>query len=199
MCIRDRYQRRVHGESPQKNFMGIDLYRAGRIRNRRFRQTKTTDVYLRLLIRLYEFLSRRTNSRFNQAVYKRLNQTRTTRYPVSLSRLSKHMRNNNDKIAVVVGSILNDERNLEIPKLSVCALRFSERARERILAAGGQCLTFDQLALRAPTGTNTFLIRGARSREALKHFGKAPGAKHSHTKPYVRSVGRKFERGRGRR
>jgi hypothetical protein len=30
--------------------------------------------------------------------------------------------------------------------------------------------------------------------EAVKHFGPAPGVPHSHTKPYVRSKGRKFEK-----
>ncbi|GBL69584.1 60S ribosomal protein L18, partial [Araneus ventricosus] len=38
-----------------------------------------------------------------------------------------------------------------------------------------------------------------KAREACRHFGKAPGVPHSHTKPYVRSKGRKFERARGRR
>jgi len=37
-------------------------------------------------------------------------------------------------------------------------------------------LTFDQLALLAPTGANTVLLRGPKNaREAVKHFGKAPG------------------------
>jgi len=44
------------------------------------------------------------------------------------------------------------------------------------------------------------LLRGPKKgREAVKHFGPAPGVPHSHTKPYVRSKGRKFERARGRR
>lgn len=37
------------------------------------------------------------------------------------------------------------------------------------------------------------------AREAVKHFGPAPGVPHSHTKPYVRSKGRKFEKARGKR
>ena len=46
--------------------------------------------------------------------------------------------------------------------------------------AGGECLTFDQLALLAPTGANTVLLRGPKNaREAVKHFGKAPGQWHS--------------------
>jgi large subunit ribosomal protein L18e len=65
--------------------------------------------------------------------------------------------------------------------------------------AGGECITFDQLALRAPTGSNCVLLRGPKnSREAVKHFGAA-GVPHSHVKPYVRQKGRKFESARGRR
>ena len=52
----------------------------------------------------------------------------------------------------------------------------------------------------APTGSNTVLLRGPKnSREAVKHFGPAPGVPGSHSKPYVASKGRKFERARGRR
>ena len=83
--------------------------------------------------------------------------------------------------------------------MKVCALRFTETARARIVKAGGECLTFDQLALRAPTGANTVLLQGRRThRDAVKHFG-TPGAPGSKTQPYVRSEGRKFERARGRR
>jgi len=79
-------------------------------------------------------------------------------------------------------------------------LKITEKARARILKAGGEIITFDQLALRAPLGQNTVLVQGKRTaREANKHFGPAPGVPHSHTKPLVRSKGRKFERARGRR
>lgn len=90
---------------------------------------------------------------------------------------------------------MNDERLLEIPKVSVCALRFSETARARIVKAGGECLTFDQLVLRNPKGSDTVLLRGSQKRETKKHFGRAAGLPHSHTKPYVghkkRSAGKR--------
>lgn len=83
----------------------------------------------------------------------------------------------------------DDIRQLEIPKLTVAALRFTRAAKERILNAGGEVLTLDQLALRAPTGANTILLRGVKnSREAVKHFGMGP---HKHKKPYTISKGRK--------
>ncbi|EMF12612.1 ribosomal protein L18e [Sphaerulina musiva SO2202] len=101
------------------------------------------------------------------------------------------------KIRAVVGTVTDDNRLLELPKLSICALRFTATARARIEKAGGECLTFDQLALRAPTGSNVLLLRGPKNaREAVKHFGFGP---HTDKKPYVESKGRKFERARGRR
>lgn len=60
-----------------------------------------------------------------------------------------------DNIAVVVGAVTDDIRVYEVPALKVTALRFTETARARIEKAGGECLTFDQLALRAPLGQNT--------------------------------------------
>lgn len=38
-----------------------------------------------------------------------------------------------DKIAVQVGTITDDSRLFEVPKLRICALRFTETARARIL------------------------------------------------------------------
>lgn len=152
------------------------------------------------MVKLYRFLARRTNSSFNKVVLKRLFQSRVNRPPVSLSKLARLTKGNEKKVAVVVGTITDDQRLFEVPKLSVCALRFTAGARARILKAGGETITFDQLALRAPTGKNTLLLRGpVKSRESVKHFGKAPGVPHSTTKPYVRSKGRKFEKARGRR
>lgn len=58
---------------------------------------------------------------------------------------------------MVVGTVTDDIRVYEVPAVKVTALRFTETARARIEKAGGECLTFDQLALRAPLGQNTVL------------------------------------------
>eukprot|EP01090_Pellita_catalonica_P023809 TRINITY_DN9_c0_g1_i2.p1 TRINITY_DN9_c0_g1~~TRINITY_DN9_c0_g1_i2.p1 ORF type:complete len:189 (+),score=28.60 TRINITY_DN9_c0_g1_i2:70-636(+) len=181
--------------------MGIDIAHKHR-KKQRVRRATSPDTYLLLLIKLYRFLARRTNSPFNQTVLKRLCQSNINRPPVSLKRLNVYMKSEarKDKVAVIVGTITDDNRIEEFPKLSVCALRFTENARARILKAGGECLTFDQLALRSPTGSNTVLIRGRKNaRESVKHFGRAPGLPGSNTKPYVRAKGRKFEKARGKR
>ncbi|KAK9808015.1 hypothetical protein WJX73_004437 [Symbiochloris irregularis] len=179
--------------------MGIDLEAGGR--NKKVRRTapKSENVYLKLLVKLYTFLARRTESKFNKVVLKRLYMSRTNKPPISLSRLIKHMEGKEGKIAVIVGPVTDDVRVHEVPELKVVALRFTQTARARILENGGKVYTFDELALLAPSGTNCVLLRGPKSREALKHFGLAPGVPHSHTKPFTRSKGRKFEKARGRR
>lgn len=101
---------------------------------------------------------------------------------MGLRRLSELLAGKEEKVAVIVGTVTDDVRLLEVPKMTVCALRFTDRARARITKAGGVCMTFDQLALARPTGSNCVLLRGARNaREAVKHFG-APGVPGSHAK-----------------
>ncbi|KAL2162442.1 hypothetical protein VTH06DRAFT_7355 [Thermothelomyces fergusii] len=177
--------------------MGIDLKRHHQ-RSTHRKAPKSDNVYLKLLVKLYRFLARRTDAPFNKVVLRRLFMSRINRPPISLSRIARNLKNGNEnKTVVVVGTVTDDNRLLTVPKVTVAALRVTATARARILAAGGQVLTLDQLALEKPTGANTLLLRGPKNaREAVKHFGFGP---HKHKKPYVRSKGRKFERARGRR
>merc|ERR1712121_110721 len=127
--------------------------------------------------------------------------SKTNRPPLALSKMIRLMKTpeREGKTVVVVGTVTDDVRIHKVPKLKVCALRGTEGARARILKAGGELITYDQLALRAPKGQNTVLMQGPRkSRDAYSHFG-APGVPKSNAAPYVRSKGRKFERARGRR
>ncbi|XP_052780865.1 60S ribosomal protein L18-like [Mya arenaria] len=181
--------------------MGIDICHRF---DRKVRRTapKSDDIYLRLLVKLYRFLARRTNAKFNKIILRRLFMSKTKRPPLSIARLSRMMKKTSreNKTAVVVGTVTDDLRLLKVPKLKVCALKVTERARGRILKAGGEIVTFDQLALKAPKGQNTVLLQGRRNaREANRHFGRGPGVPHSNTAPFVRCKGRKFEKARGRR
>jgi large subunit ribosomal protein L18e len=176
--------------------MGIDLDRH-HVKATHRKAPKSDNVYLKLLVKLYRFLARRTESSFNKVILRRLFMSRINRPPVSISRIVGQSKGQEGKTVVVVGTITDDNRLLEVPKLSIAALRFTATARARVLAAGGETLTLDQLALRAPTGSNTLLLRGPKNaREAVKHFGMGP---HKHKKPYTQSKGRKFEKARGRR
>ena len=180
--------------------MGVDVEAGGKKWDNNTRKVTSTDLYLKLLIKLYKFLARRTPSKFNKVISKRLGMSRNSRPPLSLKHLAKYMQGKESKTCVVVGSVLDDPRLITMPKLQVVALKFSESARARIVAAGGACHTFDEFAQNNPTGAGTVLVRGKRTaREVYKHFGQAPGAHGSKTRPYVRSHGRKFEKARGRR
>lgn len=169
--------------------MGVDLdHRYDRKAVRR--APRSQNLYVLLLVKLYRFLARRTGSKFNKIILKRLFMSNSNRPPLSLSRLVRHMKKSGafrthclsnvyrilgreNKTAVVVGSITDDVRLYEVPKLTVCALHLTERVRARILAAGGEILTFDQLALRAPKGKNTVVLQGPRkARKANRYFGK---------------------------
>merc|ERR1711884_506782 len=188
------------GENQDKPAMGVDI-RHNKDRKVRRTAPKSEDIYLRLLVKLYRFLARRTDAKFNEIVLRRLFMSKINRPPISLARLIRNMKKEGreGKVAVVIGTVTNDLRIFKVPKLTVAALHVTEKARERILKAGGEVMTLDQLALRAPEGKNTVLLQGRRTaRKANRHFGAA-GKPNSHTKPLVRAKGRKFERARGRR
>jgi len=179
--------------------MGIDLIGGGRVPNNNRTAASSNNVYVRLLVKLYRFLARRTDAQFNKVVLKRLFMSRVNRPPMSLTRLVRYVKGKEDKNIVIVGTVTDDARITNLPKLTVTALRFTSAARARIVGAGGECLTFDQLALRAPTGSNTLLLRGRKNaRTAVRYFGAA-GTPGSHTRPRIESKGRKFENSRGRR
>jgi large subunit ribosomal protein L18e len=181
---------------------GIDLEDRGRSAGHRNRKAAVTgNVYHQLLVKLYSFLARRTDSGFNGVVLKRLISSRINRVPMGLARVARYMAGKEGKIAVVVASITDDVRldGHAFPALKIAALRFTEAARARITKAGGECLTFDQLAQLRPRGEDTVLLRGRKNaRVATRYFG-TPGASGSTTRPRVESKGRKFEKARGRR
>ena len=148
---------------------------------------------------LYTNNSGRTDSPFNKVVLKSLFLSKVNRPPVSLSKIASVVAQKGaaEKTVVVVGTVTDDIRLLEVPKATVAALRFTGSAKAKILKAGGEAITLDQLALRAPKGQNTVLVRGPRNaRQAVRHFGFGP---HKNKAPKVMSKGRKFEKARGRR
>ena len=128
------------------------MVKRGRIVNKHKKDTKSKNLYHHLLVKLYKFLSRRTDSKFCKTVLRRLVSSRVNRPPLSLTKLVKHLGENRDRTVVVVSTVTDDERMLEVPKLTVAALRFTEAARARITKAGGKCMTLDELIMQSPTG-----------------------------------------------
>eukprot|EP01063_Lacrimia_lanifica_P032613 TRINITY_DN55_c0_g1_i6.p1 TRINITY_DN55_c0_g1~~TRINITY_DN55_c0_g1_i6.p1 ORF type:complete len:193 (+),score=91.73 TRINITY_DN55_c0_g1_i6:60-638(+) len=183
--------------------MGRDTSRAHQ-KKPSFKRTSpsSTNPYIYLLVKIYRFLARRAACPFNKTVLHRLMMSRTNLPPMTLSRIMLNMKGREDKTCVVVGTITDDTRLAEVPKLKVAALRITETARARIVKAGGEVMTLDQLAMKAPKGSNTVLLRGKRSaRTVYKYFG-APGVPGDHARPKIPAkskTGRKHERARGRR
>ena len=99
--------------------MGIDLVAGGRRVGHKVRSAPVSDnVYLGLLVKLFRFLARRTDSAFAKVVLKRLYMSKTNRAPLSLSRLVRYMRTKETSTAVLVGTVTDDVRLLAVPKLS---------------------------------------------------------------------------------
>jgi large subunit ribosomal protein L18e len=103
--------------------------------------------------------------------------SRINRPPMSISRIVSKVSTETaqkaykDKTICVVGTVTDDNRLLKVPELHIAALRFTATARARIEAAGGECMTLDQLAMKHPTGSNVVLLRGpknAREAEAIR-------------------------------
>merc|ERR1719446_1358650 len=127
--------------------MGIDLTNRGRFKNKNKKNSNSKNLYHHLLVKLFRFLSRRTDSQFTKTVLRRLVASRTNRPPLSLSKVIKHLGSKSNRIAVAVATVTDDERVLDVPKLTIAALRFTESARARITKAGGKCLTLDELVM----------------------------------------------------
>ncbi|KAG0277828.1 hypothetical protein BGZ96_002692, partial [Linnemannia gamsii] len=94
--------------------LGIDI-KKHHVRNKNRQAPKSEDVYLLLLVKLYRFLARRTDSSFNKVVLKRLFMSRVNRPPMSVSRVARNMASKEGKTAVIVGTVTDDNRFLEVP------------------------------------------------------------------------------------
>lgn len=157
--------------------MAIDLDRH-HVRKHVSKTARGNNAYMKLLARLYGFLARRTNSKFAKTIHHRLCLSRVNRPVISTSKIGLVMKKHPEETAVCVNTVTLDSR-YPVPKMNVCALKFTKAAEAAIIKAGGKCMKLDQLALKAPTGRKTVLLRGKRNvREALKHFGKVCAKKN---------------------
>merc|ERR1711977_683887 len=113
-----------HGHTSSK--MGIDIVHH-HVKKGNRSAPKSQDPYLLLLVKLYRFLARRTDSAFNKVILGRLYMSKTNRPPISVSRIAREVAHRNadptKNTVVVVGSVLDDKRLLNLDaKLSVAAL-----------------------------------------------------------------------------
>lgn len=64
--------------------------------------------------------------------------SRIHRPPISIARIVRFMKKpgRENLTAVIVGNVTDDSRIWELPKLTICALKVSDKVRARIVKAG---------------------------------------------------------------
>lgn len=118
------------------------------------KKTRTKNPELIALIRVLTKKRRETKADIWKAVVKRLNKSRNRRIVVNVSRLNRHTLKN--ELVVVPGKVLGAG---EIDhSITVAALAFSQKAKEKIIAVKGVCLSFSELIKKNPTGSNVRVI-----------------------------------------
>merc|ERR1711939_1175871 len=108
--IERRRQLSINHKPTNTGIMGIDLDRH-QVRRSHRKAPKSDNVYLKLLVKLYRFLARRTDANFNKIVLKRLFMSRINRPPMSISRIVSKVSTESaqkaykDKTIAVVGTV----------------------------------------------------------------------------------------------
>jgi large subunit ribosomal protein L18e len=146
---------------------------------------------------MYVRLAQKTKSDFNKKIVHRLSMSRKNKGLVHLKNIVHEMEVQPHRIAVVVSSVVVKEAIVtpNMPKLYVCALRFSHAARAMIEGAGGMCLTLDQLAQLRPTGEGCVFIKPVVDPVSRMKRG-IPGSKKNPGLTKTKVLSRRAERGR---
>ncbi|KAM0811526.1 putative Ribosomal protein L18e/L15P domain-containing protein [Seiridium cardinale] len=100
--------------------MGIDL-KDHHVRGTHRKSPKSSNVYLELLCKLYSFLARRTDSKFNLFIEANTRDAQNLPH-VSLPPTVQHTAKDEKNTVVIVGTITDDVRLLNVPKLDVAAV-----------------------------------------------------------------------------
>lgn len=117
-------------------------------------KTKSTDETRRQLLIALKRQSRNPGGRIWRALYDHLQTTRRNRVVVNIGDLQQKF--TKGRIMVVPGKVLSD--GVIEDKLQVAAYTFSDKARMKIQAKGGKCLSLVELMEQNPTGKDVMLI-----------------------------------------
>ena len=127
-------------------------------------------------------------------IVKRLATSNRNRPPMKVSKIVELVKDNG-KVALLVGKVLDDERVMKIPAVTIVALSWSKSVQKKIEACGGSIHTLDQFIKIAGSLENIELVKGdAEARLATKYFGPAPGEKNSTTFPRQKVKGKNAEK-----
>jgi large subunit ribosomal protein L18e len=118
------------------------------------KKAKTTNPELVQLIRFLRKQGRENKAEVWGDVADRLAKPRRRRLAVNLSRLNRYTQKN--ETVVVPGKVLSAGELSH--SVTVTAFAFSEKAKEKINAAKGKCLSFPDLVKKNPKGSNVKII-----------------------------------------
>jgi large subunit ribosomal protein L18e len=118
------------------------------------RKLKTTNPQLIELIAYLKKQSRKNKVEIWRDIAKRLSKPRRKSVAVNLSRLNRYTKKS--ETVIVPGKVLATGEITH--PITIAAFAFSGKAREKITAARGKCLSFPDLIKKSPTGSNIRII-----------------------------------------
>jgi large subunit ribosomal protein L18e len=118
------------------------------------KKPETTNPQLIELIRFLRKQSRENEVKIWRDIAERLAKPRRRRLAVNLSRLNRHAEKG--QTVAVPGKVLS-AGELGHP-ITVAAFEFSEKAKEKISASKGKCISFSDLIKKNPKGSKVKII-----------------------------------------
>ncbi|WUR03656.1 ribosomal protein eL18 [Vairimorpha necatrix] len=145
---------------------------------------KSPNPLLQSLADFYIKVAKNCSNDDIKRIAKRLTMSNKDRPVVRVSEIVKSLNEDSDKVAVVVGKVLDDERLVTLPPMRIVALDWSKSVQEKVERSSGKFFTLDQLFKICSDLNNMVLIQGDRmKRKSAKYWGKSPGQKGSTTLP----------------
>jgi large subunit ribosomal protein L18e len=118
------------------------------------KKSKTTNPELIELINFLKKQSQENKVQIWRDIAERLAKPRRKRAAVNLSHLNRHMKKG--ETAAVPGKVL--ATGVVDHPITVVAFAFSEKAKEKLKAAKGKCLSFSDLVKKNPKGSNVKIV-----------------------------------------
>jgi len=118
------------------------------------KRTGPTDINLRRLIRYLRKKSNEEGAKIWKDIAWRLERPRRQRAEVNVSKINRYTKEGD--VVIVPGSVLG-AGNLD-HKVIVAAWKFSEKAKEKIINAGGEAITIEELIERNPKGSGVIIM-----------------------------------------
>lgn len=155
------------------------------------KKSRSPNTILQSLSDFYIKVAKKCDNYDIKRIAKRLTMANKDRPAVKISEIAEKLNGNLDKVAVVVGKVIDDDRNVQVPAMKIVALKWSKSVQEKVAHFNGSLYTLDQLFKVCGDLENIVLVQGDRmKRKSAKYWGKAPGDKNSST--YPRTVSKKL-------